>query len=368
VHCASLGEFEQGRPVIEAIMDSQPGAAVILTFFSPSGYLIRKDYPMASQVEYLPLDSPLHARRFVEEFAPQLALFIKYEFWYHYLDALRRRGIPYVFISAVFRPSQVFFRSWGGWFRNRLASASGIFVQDQASLDLLHAWGIDRAVLSGDTRYDRVSQVSAQARELEGISGFIRERACLVAGSTWPEDEKALRAVLGAADEGLCLIIAPHEVDESRIRSLMASLSPSAVRYSSLNESRGDARVLVIDNVGMLASLYRYADLCWVGGGFGSGLHNILEPAAHGKPVLFGPVHQKFPEAAALIAAGGGFSISGGPAAVQVILGMLARPSEVRKAGEISREFVQKRRGACDIIMEGIHALKIGKDNPLPNL
>lgn len=349
-HCASLGEFEQGRPVMEALKAEHPHASILVTFFSPSGYLIRKYYPLASQVEYLPLDSVRNARRFVQSFKPELAVFVKYEFWYNYLDALRAESIPYLFISAVFRPSQPFFRPWGAWFRRRLAGAATIFVQEEASLRLLQGIGLQQASVSGDTRYDRVTKIAAEARPLADIEKFIRNRPCLVAGSTWQEDEKLLARIMEAAPESLCLIIAPHEITEARIRAVSSAFGNQVVRYSERNSATGNARVLVIDNIGMLSSIYRYATFTWVGGGFGSGLHNILEPAAHGKPVIFGSLHKKFPEAAQLIAAGGGYSIHDASESIQLVNRLLEDPQVLQTVGEKSKAFIQSHTGACAMV------------------
>ncbi|MDR6566671.1 MULTISPECIES: glycosyltransferase N-terminal domain-containing protein [Chitinophaga] len=307
IHAASLGEFEQGRPVLEAIRAAWPSYKILLTFFSPSGYEVRKDYKGADYVCYLPLDTRGNARDFLDIVQPALAIFIKYEFWYHYLTTLHQRNIPTLLVSGIFRPDQVFFKGYGGMFRGLLQQLTHIFVQNEASLQLLRGIGLQNSSISGDTRFDRVAALLNEHRELPEISIFAGEKRLVVAGSTWPADEKILSDWWKEKEEtDIKLILAPHEIDDSHIQSVLA-LFPGAQRFSELkngNSRPGD--VLIIDNIGMLTTLYRYAVITYVGGGFGKdGIHNILEPAAYSKPVIIGPEFGKYFEAVELVAAGG---------------------------------------------------------------
>lgn len=307
IHAASLGEFEQGRPVLEAIRATWPGYKILLTFFSPSGYEVRKDYKGADYVYYLPLDTRKNAREFLDIVQPVMAIFIKYEFWYHYLTALHKRNIPTLLVSGIFRPDQVFFKGYGGMFRRLLQQLTHIFVQNDASLQLLRGIGLQNSSMSGDTRFDRVSALLEEYRELPEISVFSGKDRLVVAGSTWPSDEKALSEWWKEKEEkDLKLVIAPHEIHESHIQSIL-TLFPSAQRFSALKAGAPvTANVLIVDNIGMLTTLYRYATIAYVGGGFDKGgIHNILEPAVYSKPVIIGPEFGKYFEAVELVAAGG---------------------------------------------------------------
>ncbi|WP_436490175.1 3-deoxy-D-manno-octulosonic acid transferase [Chitinophaga sp. ARDCPP14] len=307
IHAASLGEFEQGRPVLEAIRAAWPSYEILLTFFSPSGYEVRKDYKGADHVYYLPLDTRSNARDFIDIVQPALAIFIKYEFWYHYLTTLHQRNIPTLLVSGIFRPDQVFFKGYGNMFRGLLRHLTHIFVQNEASLQLLRGIGLQNSSISGDTRFDRVAALLNEYRELPEISVFAGEKRLVVAGSTWPSDEKILGDWWKEKEEtDVKLVLAPHEIDDHHIQSILA-LFPDAQRFSELkqgNNRQGD--VLIIDNIGMLTTLYRYAAITYVGGGFGKdGIHNILEPAVYSKPVIIGPEFGKYFEAVELVAAGG---------------------------------------------------------------
>lgn len=312
VHCASLGEFEQGRPVIEAIKAQYPGYKIVLTFFSPSGYEIRKDYDGADYVFYLPMDGAGNAKRFIELVNPSLAIFVKYEFWYHYLNQLKKQDVPTVLISAAFRSSQPFFKGYGGLFRKILKSFAYIFVQDENSKQLLADIGITTNVaISGDTRYDRVVQIAENARRYDLIERFKGDSKLLIAGSTWPDDEMVLREALHILPDDWKMIIAPHEIDDKHIQQLDEMFQDTNTIYSQLPTSHTGHRVLIIDNIGMLSSLYRYGDIAFVGGGFQKGgIHNVLEPAVFGLPVFFGPEYDKFVEAKALVSRLYAFPIS----------------------------------------------------------
>ncbi|PSL47270.1 3-deoxy-D-manno-octulosonic-acid transferase [Chitinophaga niastensis] len=306
VHAASLGEFEQGRPVLEAIRAKYPAYKILLTFFSPSGYEVRKDYKGADYVYYLPLDTKRNARDFMDIVKPALAIFIKYEFWYHYLTALHTRNVPTLLVSGIFRKDQIFFKGYGGMFRGLLRQLTHIFVQNEVSLELLQNIGLQNASVSGDTRFDRVSALLSEKALLPEIEKFAAGQKLIVAGSTWPEDEKVLSEWWKEKEEkDIKLVIAPHEIHESHIQAI-TTIFPDAIKYSALKQGALPTDVLIIDNIGMLTALYRYATIAYVGGGFGKdGIHNILEPAVYSKPVIIGPEFKKYFEAVELVALGG---------------------------------------------------------------
>jgi 3-deoxy-D-manno-octulosonic-acid transferase len=311
MHCASLGEFEQGRPVLEAWRSEHPESHILLTFFSPSGYEIRKDYPGADIVAYLPADTPRAARRFVELAQPDLVIFVKYEFWLRTLLALFRLNISVLLISAVFRPGQIFFKWYGGLWKKVLSGFQHIFVQDAASLELLQRHGIQTCSIAGDTRVDRVMSIAAEGREIEAVRSFVAEHRVFIAGSTWPPDEELLAILLREnLLPGWKFIIAPHQISESNLQRIESLLPAETVRFSTINpEHPAQAAVLLIDNIGMLNALYRYGDLAYIGGGFGAGIHNTLEPMAFGLPVIFGPKYGKFREAVEMVQHGGAVSV-----------------------------------------------------------
>ncbi len=306
-HFASLGEFEQGRTVIEQIKLDRPDKKIVVTFFSPSGYEIRKNYPLAAGVFYLPLDTPNNARKLIDAFNPELAVFTKYEFWYHYYNALQSRKIPIILISSIFRPDQVFFKWYGKFNRSILKCVHHFFVQNLESIDLLKTIGINKVTLSGDTRFDRVFETAVSAKPLKEIEQFLNGSPALVAGSTWPSDEHHLKKLIDKHPNWK-FIIAPHEIDESRISNLI-KLIPSSSKYSELNGINAN-QTLIIDNIGMLSSLYQYARIAYIGGGFGAGIHNTLEAAAFGIPIIFGPNYNKFQEAKDLLHVGAARSIN----------------------------------------------------------
>lgn len=313
MHCASLGEFEQGRPVLEELDRKYPEAQLVVTFFSPSGYEMRKNYPLASAVFYLPPDGVKNADDFLDLLRPDMAIFVKYEFWYDYLSALRRRGVPTALISAVFRRGQIFFRPWGGLFRRMLGYFDLLFVQDEPSRQLLASIGVSRVEVAGDTRIDRVLALAGEDRPLPLLEAFSSGARVLVAGSAWPPEEQILEEWLKrpSAREWKC-IIAPHEIREEHIQALEKRLGEPAIRFTRWgNEPLPPARVLILDTVGLLGHAYRYGYAALVGGGFGKGIHNILEPMSHGLPVLFGPKHHKFREAEMLIGAGAAWQVEG---------------------------------------------------------
>ncbi|WP_052732271.1 3-deoxy-D-manno-octulosonic acid transferase [Hymenobacter terrenus] len=303
-HCASLGEFEQGRPLLEAYRKAHPGTKLVLTFFSPSGYEIRKSWPGADYIFYLPLDTRGNARAFLDAVRPQLVVFVKYEFWYHFLNESHRRGIPAIVVSAIFRPDQVFFRPWGGFFRRILTRFAHIFTQNEASAALLRNLGLAQVSVAGDTRFDTVvATAAALPRPLPLVDAFVADGApVLVVGSSWPEDLPALTPLLQRYQHELRVLVAPHEISETNLRLVEAVLPGQVQRYSQADPATvAQARILLFDNVGLLSQLYRFGKYAYIGGAFGKGLHNTLEAAAFGLPLFFGPTYAKFQEAVELV-------------------------------------------------------------------
>ena len=360
VHCASLGEFEQGRPLLEGLRRQYPGHKIVLTFFSPSGYEVRKNWPGADYVFYLPLDSAEHARRFVAAVRPQLAVFVKYEFWYYYLRELRAQGIPTVVVAAIFRPGQVFFRPWGGFFRQILAQLSYIFTQNEASAELLRGIGLTRVSVAGDTRFDTVvATAAAPPRALPLAEAFVADGApVLVAGSTWPEDLPALAPLLRKHARTMRFIVAPHEVSEAHLQQIEAALPGLTVRYSRATPATvAEARLLLIDNVGLLSQLYRFGRFAYVGGAFGAGLHNTLEAAAFGLPVFFGPYYHKFQEAVELVELGCAFSVRSAQELESAFDKRYYNEEARLKVQDISLEYIHQHAGATGRILKELRVM-----------
>jgi 3-deoxy-D-manno-octulosonic-acid transferase len=354
IHCASLGEFEQGRPVIETIKKEMPWFKIVLTFFSPSGYEIRKNYSKADCICYLPADTVSGSAEFIDLVKPELVIFVKYEFWNNYINALSTRKIPLYLISGIFRPGQHFFRWYGSFFRRMLHSFEKIYVQDKSSAGLLSGIGINNVIVAGDTRFDRVTEIAAAAVEIPVIRAFRGEEKLFLAGSSWKPDEEIMAAYINKNPGKMKWVFAPHEIDPSNIARIEKLFSTKCVRFSAFKESDADARVLIIDNIGMLSSAYRYAYIAAVGGGFGKGIHNILEPACWGIPVLFGPNHLKFREAVELIREGGAMSY-GDEGQFESI--METWTNDVNKYGTaagISLNYVKGNTGATGIIVNEI--------------
>ena len=302
IHCSSVGEFEQGRPVIERLKTEYENLKILVTFFSPSGYAQRNKITDANYIFYLPLDTKKNAKEFIRITNPQLVIFVKYEFWFHFLNETSKKNIPALLISGIFRKNQLFFKWYGFPFLSLLKSFSKIFVQDNNSLILLEKYNLSNTVISSDTRFDRVLKVKNNAKTFIDIEKFCGDNKIIIAGSTWPEDEKILlQTIQYLKNSDLKWIIAPHEISEKHISALLNSLGEKAIRYSQLSNSKSNKQFLVIDNIGMLSSIYRYATIAFIGGGFGKGIHNILESTVFGVPVLFGPNYEKFREAKDLI-------------------------------------------------------------------
>ncbi|MDR3219624.1 MAG: 3-deoxy-D-manno-octulosonic acid transferase [Dysgonamonadaceae bacterium] len=358
-HAASLGEFEQGRPLIEKIKKEKPEFRILLTFFSPSGYEIRKDYPGADIVCYLPFDYHKNAHKFLDLAKPEMAIFIKYEFWMNYLNQLKYRNIPTYIISAVFRKTQIFFRWYGRKYSDVLTDFNWFFVQDDNSSKLLNHFKHTNVTISGDTRFDRVQEIVEKRKELPLIARFLnqtddRKDFALVAGSTWEKDEDILIPYFNQHPD-IKLIIAPHEIGEKRIESLQNRISRRAVRLSQANEQIiGDADCLIIDCIGLLSSIYRYGDVAYIGGGFGVGIHNILEAAVYGLPVLFGPNFAKFREAKELIACRGAFSVTGKEEFSARMNDFLSYRHLIDSYGKSAKDYVIGNLGATNTIYEKI--------------
>jgi 3-deoxy-D-manno-octulosonic-acid transferase len=357
-HCASLGEFEQGRPVIEAFREARPDYFILLTFFSPSGYEIRKNYAGADRILYLPLDLPGNARNFIRMANPDIVFFIKYEFWFNYLSQLQEKKIPIILISARFRPGQYFFKSYGKWAARVLSRFTAIFVQDKASQELLQTAGIRHALVGGDTRFDRVAAIADEAAVIPLAEAFATGNRVLVAGSTWPEDEDLIFGLMKREIPDFRLIIAPHEIHPDHIRKLIEKSGGQAIRFSEARlETVAQARILVIDSVGMLSKLYRYGTLTYVGGGFGAGIHNTLEAAVYAKPVFFGPNYQNFNEALDLIRLGAAFCVTDTETLTAQVLNLLRNPALLSKTSTVSRDYVLAGCGATTRIMTAVDTL-----------
>lgn len=352
-HFASLGEFEQGRPVLEAIKLKQPDQKIIVTFFSPSGYEVRKNYALA-EIFYLPLDTASNAKKFIDLINPKQAIFTKYEFWHHYFKVLNERRIPLYLISGIFRPNQVFFKWYGGFYRNILKYVTHFFVQNEESLSLLNNIGINSVSLAGDTRFDRVHENAQQPKKLELIEKFCGEATIFIAGSTWLPDEKLLVSLVEKHPDWK-FIIAPHEIGEKRINEI-AELFPEAIRFSNLKSqiSNLKSQILIIDNIGMLSSLYQYAKIAYIGGGFGTGIHNTLEAAAFGLPVIFGPKYDKFQEAKDLMEIDAAKSISNNDELLNAFEYFKAN----ERASATAKNYVKEKTGATEMILSKVFAQK----------
>ncbi len=347
-HFASLGEFEQGRPVLEEIKLGYPNTSVVITFFSPSGYEIRKDYKLADNVFYLPLDTRKNAKEFVRILKPSIAVFTKYEYWYHYFEELNNKGIPLFIVSGLFRKEQAFFKWYGGLHRTMLHMVSHFFVQNEISKTLLSSLGLVNVIVTGDTRFDRVVKNSQQVSQIQEVDAFCNGNKIFIAGSTWTADEVLLLPLIKNNPDWK-FIIAPHEVDLEHIRQVK-NLFPNSVKFSDL-KTVGSEQVLIIDNIGMLSSLYQYGDIAYIGGGFGVGIHNTQEAAAFSLPVIFGPNYHKFQEAKDLIQLEAAFSVATSEELSKTM--NYLRNDDVRlKSGTAAKDYIQNKAGATGIIIK----------------
>ena len=356
-HAASLGEFEQGRPIMERIRKEHPEYGILLTFFSPSGYEVRKNYPGADLICYLPFDTILNVRRFLNLVQPQKAFFIKYEFWPNYLSELKRRKTPTYLVSGIFRKEQLFFKNYAPFYRRMLESFTHLFVQNQNSIELLASIGRTYEVsISGDTRFDRVLEIQAAAKELPIAELFAKSAKgnVLIAGSSWPKDEALFIPYFNEHPE-LKLIIAPHEIHEEHLLTIEAQLKRPFLRYSlATPEEAAACDCLIIDCFGLLSSIYRYGDMAYIGGGFGNGIHNTLEAAVYGIPLLFGPKFAKFHEAKELLACGGAVTIDTEVALVSILEDWSSKENLRASAGKMAGEMVKKGSGGTNIVLNTI--------------
>lgn len=354
-HCASLGEFEQGRTVIEAFREKYSDIKILLTFFSPSGYEIRKNYPKADYIFYLPLDTRRNAIKFIEIVNPIATIFVKYEFWYHYLKQLKKRNIPTYIISAIFREDQVFFKPYGKWYRSFLSNFEHLFVQNKKSQELLASIGISNVTIAGDTRFDRVMANAQAAKTIPLLEQFALNSKVLVAGSTWQKDEEVIIEYFKDNPHNLKLIIAPHEINPQNIEKFRAKIGIKSMLYTNPCEADlGDTQVLIIDTIGILSSVYRYGTIAYIGGGFGVGIHNTLEAAVYGMPVIFGPNYQRFQEAVELIEIGSARSIDNLDSFSDSVSHFLTLEGELQKIKDLSKNYFMKKAGATKIILEKV--------------
>ena len=358
-HVASLGEYEQALPMIETIRKKKPTYKILLTFFSPSGYEVQKDNELVDIVCYLPFDRKRNVKRFLDLAQPDIAIFVKYEFWYNFIHELYKRDIPVYLISAIFRPNQLFFKPWGNVFKKILHYYTQLFVQDKKSKQLLNGHGLNNVTVMGDTRMDRVIKIKDDALDLPIVEEFTTVRnnqSVLVAGSSWPEDENLLINYFNK-HAYLKLIIAPHLINEGHLKQIESKLKRPFIRYSQAQTD--DVNILnyaclIIDNFGLLSSIYRYGQIAYIGGGFGAGIHNLPEAAVYGIPVIFGPNHKKFLEAKELLKSGGGFTISDESELNKVLKDFVTSPEDLEISGEAAAKYIYKSAGATQKIIDKI--------------
>ena len=360
-HAASLGEFEQGRPVIEAIKQTHPEFKILLSFFSPSGYEVRKNYPLADEVLYLPADTPSHAKAWVQRHHFVAAFFIKYEFWFNYMRALEEANIPLFYIALILKPDSYFFHWYGSWFRKQLKTVDHFFVQDQATAESLKQHGMDNVTVCGDTRFDRVAAIAEQAKPFPEVERFIAGRKCIIAGSTWPPDERLCLTFASRLPEDYCLIIAPHDISDSHVAQIKAmfpnslcysELEPDQLRSLSLSKGRL-TKILIINTIGILSQLYQYARFVYIGGGFGVNIHNIQEPVTFGCPVIFGPKYKGFKEAVDLVALQGAFPVHNADELESTALHLMDDEAFYAQASATCLNYLKSQVGATKIIMRG---------------
>ena len=353
-HAASLGEFEQGRPLIERIRKEYPQYKILQTFFSPSGYEVRKNYDGADIVCYLPIDTPANAKKFIELVNPCMVFFVKYEFWHNYLNTLYQKGIPTYSVSSIFRPNQIFFRWYGKSYQQVLKTFAHLFVQNEESKQLLAGIGVKNTTVVGDTRFDRVLDICAAAKQLPLVQKFKGDALTFVAGSSWGPDEDIFIKYFNAHPE-MKLIIAPHVVNDGHLKEIESKLQRSSIRYTQATEENvGKADCLIIDCYGLLSSIYRYGEISYIGGGFGVGIHNVLEAAVYGIPVIFGPNNKKFREAQHLLANKGGFEIHSYDDFEQLMNKFLTDETYLKQSGKAAGDYVKGNAGAMELILKNI--------------
>ncbi|MDD2487908.1 MAG: glycosyltransferase N-terminal domain-containing protein [Bacteroidales bacterium] len=357
-HAASLGEFEQGRPLIEDFRKENPKFKILLTFFSSSGYEIRKNYDKADVVIYLPSDRNKNVRRFLELSHPDYVFFIKYEFWYNFIRGAKKKGVKIFQVSLILRPNQYFFSPLSSWYRKQLKHFDFFFVQNHQTKELLNSIGIENCKITGDTRFDRVSQIANEAKDYEKIKEFCQQDKIVLMGSSWSKDEQLMKGAMEEITKKFKLIIAPHQVDNNHIKQIK-SLFPKAVLYSEISKfdysnSNNENNILIIDCIGILSSIYKYTTIAYIGGGFGDGIHNILEASAFGKPILFGPNYKKFKEASDLVEKEGAFCIRDSYKLAKLIDNLLSNSNYYKKSSDICLKYISENKGACQIILSEI--------------
>ena len=349
-HCASLGELEQGKPVIEALKEKDPSIKVLITFFSPSGYKYGKNYKSADYVLYLPLDTKKNASQFIRLINPKKVFFVKYEFWYHYLFQLKEKKVPTYLISGVFRKNQLFFKWYGTIHRQMLTCFTHFFLQNKSSIELLNALGFKNSTFTGDTRLDRVYQNSVQPKKPALIKKFVNNKTTVILGSSWPEEEKILANFIKRTKKDIKYIIAPHKIDKKRIKYIEKLFQEDVIKYSkATDENITKYKTLIIDNIGILASTYQYTNIAFIGGRFSGSLHNILEPASFGNVILFGPKHDKFEEADELIEINGAYNIKNVEDLITIINQL---ELDLKNYQEKNKQYIRTNRGATDKIIE----------------
>lgn len=361
-HAASLGEFEQGRPLIEAFRTKYPEYKILLSFFSPSGYEVRKNYNKADVVVYLPSDSIKNAKRFIKLAHPEYVFFIKYEFWYNFISRAKHKGAKVYQVSLILRTNQYFFSNWGSWYRNQLKNFDYFFVQNNQTRYLLDSIGLNNCLITGDTRFDRVWEIAKKSKDFPKVEEFCQNDKIVLMGSSWEKDEEMMKEAMKNAKSSFKLIIAPHQIHNSHIQQIK-SLFPNSIKYSEIenidysNKDNLD-NVLIIDSIGILSSLYKYATVAYIGGGFGVGIHNILEAATFAKPIIFGPNYFKFKEAIDLIEKEGAFSFKESNKLVDVIDKLLEKEDYYKKSSDICSGYIEENIGACERILSKIEQLQ----------
>ncbi len=356
-HCASLGEFEQGRPLIEKIKRKKTDYKIFLTFFSPSGYEIRKDYEFADYIFYLPSDTPSNAKKLIKLLKPEIVFFVKYEFWFNYISQLKNNNIALYLVSGVFRKEQYFFKPWGGWFRKQLRNFTFFFLQDESSAQLLNQIGIENQLVSGDSRFDRVSEILDNKTELPIIDNFSNGKHVLCVGSSWPPDEEIILKYFSKEKVGIKLIIAPHDIGKKHIEEIKNKFRDfKTILYSEVVDGKEikDNDILIIDSIGLLNMIYQYAHIAYIGGGFGVGIHNLLEPAVYSIPVLYGPAHKHFREAVEMSQHKGGFPIENAEDFKETMSQLLSNKSFYNENALSAGNYIKSNTGATKIIFEKI--------------
>ena len=358
VHCSSLGEFEQGRPIIESLKER--GEKILVTFFSPSGYENLENYEFADFVFYLPLDTPANAKKFLDICKPKSVIFVKYEFWFNFMEIINQRSIPLFLISGIFRSEQYFFSFYGRWFAKQLNSFTQMFVQDKESKNLLSTININKVVVSGDNRFDRVIKIASKPAKIKKIEDFIQTQQVIVAGSTWAQDENLFIKLLDSGELNAKLIIAPHQVDTGHIQELYKKLGDKACLYSELIEGdiNSSKQVLIVDTIGLLSSIYQYANLAYIGGGFGLGIHNSLEAAVYGIPLLFGPNYSKFREAVEMVKIGSAQPVNNYKEFAQTVIKLMTDKDYNKVLSDLNINYVKDNAGASELVLQKLAELK----------